>query len=148
MLEAAWVELRVWLHQHSGITLVTASVPRVTLQRITDIFIISPDREAELQRGPGSGSQGPAGGNGLSHHICYLLLISCHVIIQKCKLTAAKLSRKLTGLGVTGDAGDRRARLIDARVLSNLLSMHRWVRGPSADTIRITEREKKKAAER
>lgn len=73
---------------------------------------------------------GPTGerdfaGNELSDHICYLLLISCHVIIQKCKLTAAKLSRKLTGPQVTEDAGVRRAQLIGARVLSNLLSMHR-----------------------
>lgn len=35
--------------------------------------------------------------NRLSDHICYLLLISYHIIIQKCKLTAAKLSRKLDG---------------------------------------------------
>lgn len=37
--------------------------------------------------------------NRLSDHICYLLLISYHIIIQKCKLTAAKLSRKLDGPG-------------------------------------------------
>lgn len=62
------------------------------------------DRRGELREyirwttRPGMGL-GSLERNRLSDHICYLLLISHHIIIQKCKLTAAKLSRKLDGPG-------------------------------------------------
>lgn len=97
---------RCRLHHLSEITPVTAAdtplspSPPITLQRITDIFITSLTERASRESGstPSDGARWLHGvRNGLSHHICYLLLISCHVIIQKCKLTAAKLSRKLTG---------------------------------------------------
>lgn len=45
-----------------------------------------------------------------------------------------KIKQKINWPQVTGDAGVCRAQLIGVRVLSNLLSMHRWARGLSADT--------------
>lgn len=45
-----------------------------------------------------------------------------------------KIKQKINWPQVIGDAGVCRAQLIGVRVLSNLLSMHRWARGLSADT--------------
>lgn len=95
-------EFRLQLHQLgerlvSGPNYITKNCRR---------FHYSSDRKRG--RGRRLASRSPtrrAARSGLSHHICYLLLIFCHVIVPKCKLTAAKLSRKLTGPGVRRDSG-------------------------------------------
>lgn len=75
-------------------------------------------------------------GIGPSDHICYLLLISCHVIIPKCELTARKLSRKLTGPEVARTRAFA-VHPVDPRSCSSLIYCARIAEpagGPSADT--------------
>lgn len=53
-----------------------------------------------------------------------------------------KIKQKINWPQVTKDAGVCRAQLIGARVLSNLLSMHRWARGPEHRRMQATIRNK------
>lgn len=87
---------------------VTANVhppphPEVTLQRITDVFITSLTERPSC----GSRSQGPRRWErAFTPHLLFIVNFLPRNRPQKCKVTAAKLSRKLTGPGVAGDAGD------------------------------------------